>query len=228
MHIYPPFQGFSPELFRFLNRLKRNNEREWFQPRKEEYEALGREPMQCLVDELGRLCAKTCPGIIFNPKKAVFRIYRDTRFSNDKTPYKTHVAASFHLSKKSKDEETPGFYLHIEPNEIFMAAGLYMPSSRQLKNIRANIASDPAALKKILGSTKFKGKFKKLQGEQLKRKPKDYAADHPDIELLRYKQFYIHLGYTTAQAQKKDFAKKVAADFAAAMPFIRWVAEASA
>jgi uncharacterized protein (TIGR02453 family) len=227
MSIYPPFQGFSPEAFTFLRQLKRNNDRDWFKPRKEKYIALLQEPMRCLISDLGRLCEKDCPEVYFNPRKSMFRIYRDTRFSHNKEPYKTHIAASFYLGRKSKEQETTWLYLHIEPSSVFVASGVYMPSSRQLRSIRESIDANPEALKKIILHPAFKRKFKKIVGEKLKRKPATYALDHPDIELLKHKQFYIHLDYSPKAALKKNFVNKISRDFAAMMPFARWVAEAS-
>src|SRR3990172_12590450 len=136
---YPPFQGYPREGIDFLRRLKRNNNRNWFEKHKAEYESDVKLPMQSLIASLQPYFESFAPQFDINPKRSLFRIYRDIRFSKDKTPYKTHVAAHFVLRGKPKGIEGSGFYLHIEPGEVFLGAGLYMPGSDQLKAIRKAI-----------------------------------------------------------------------------------------
>src|SRR5262249_10265111 len=143
------FQGFSPEAFNFLRALKRHNDREWFTPRKPQFEELLVRPLSCLLTELGATLGPSASGIDFTPKKAIFRIYRDIRFSANKAPYKTHMAAFCKALGPPSKEETPGLYLHLEPDTVFVAAGLYGPSTRQLKSIRRAIDADPGPLKSI-------------------------------------------------------------------------------
>src|SRR5450432_53222 len=133
------FPGFSPEAMQFLGALKRNNDREWFQPRKERYEALWKTPMTNLVEALHREMAKFAPEYVQDPSKAVARIYRDTRFRKDKTPYKTHVSAVLRRRGLSKNGSAQ-FYFHIDPKEVVMAGGCYMPGPGELRAIRLYLA----------------------------------------------------------------------------------------
>ena len=135
----PPFAGFPSEGIDFLRRLKRNNNRRWFAAHKSEYLRLVKFPMQMFIASLKPHMEKLAPGIDINPHKNIFRIYRDTRFSRDKTPYKTNVAAVFH--QRGHWQESAGFYVHVEPGNVYVGGGIYMPDSRQLKKIRQAIAN---------------------------------------------------------------------------------------
>ena len=117
LELYPPFEGFPPEGIAFLRRLKKNNTRPWFQRHRDEYEELVRFPMQCLVASLARQMADQAPEFAFDPRTSIFRIYRDVRFSKNKAPYKTNIAASFDYRGKGSPTETPGLYVGIEPGE---------------------------------------------------------------------------------------------------------------
>lgn len=220
------FRGFPKEGLQFFNQLKKHNKREWFQRRKDTYEALLREPMKALVAELSMKVRPVAPELHFDPKKSIFRIYRDVRFSKDKSPYKTHIAASFGRLGRSKDMETPGVYLHIEPKNCFIGGGLYMPNGEQLKKIREYMQRDPKAFYDVVKSPMFKKKFKEIEGEKLKKAPKGFDPDHPMIEYLRYKQFFIWTKYKETDVLKASFANKVTQDIAAMMPFNRWLEKA--
>src|ERR1700741_1275629 len=141
IQIFPPFNGFPREGIKFLRQLKKNNNRDWFAEHKQEYEEFVKFPMQSLIASLHEPMLKLAPEFEVNPKRSLFRIYRDTRFSKDKTPYKTHVSAIFHL--KGGWAESAGYYVHIEPGEIYLGGGIYMPSGPQLKKIRSAIAKQP-------------------------------------------------------------------------------------
>ncbi|WP_413612877.1 DUF2461 domain-containing protein [Bdellovibrio sp. HCB-110] len=217
------FQGFKPEAFRFLRSLKRNNKREWFQPRKENYEELLRHPMMAVVFELAEECKSFAPEIGFNPKRNVLRIYRDTRFSKDKSPYKTNIAASFPFGTYAKNMDSPGLYLHLEPGQVFVAGGLYMPSSLQLRKIRESILKNPDAFLDIVEAREFKKHFGALEGEKLKTTPRGISPEHPMIEYLRHKQFFVSHTFEESVAMKKDFPKKIAKEFKQMMPLLRWL-----
>ncbi|HEY4643755.1 MAG TPA: DUF2461 domain-containing protein, partial [Bacteroidota bacterium] len=146
LDLYPPFEGFPKEGITFLRQLKRNNNRPWFNKHKEEYEASVKLPMQSLIAALKPRLAQIAPEIEADPKRSMFRIYRDTRFSKDKSPYKTHVAAIFH--PRGHWQESAGLYLEIEPAKVGLAGGIYMPESSQLKLIRRAIADRSEAFSK--------------------------------------------------------------------------------
>lgn len=219
----PPFKGFSPEALKFLKALDRNNRREWFQPRKEKYEELLKHPMMAVVAELDRECRKAAPELRFIPEKAVLRIYRDTRFSKDKTPYKNYVAASIPFGGMKKKMEHIGVYFHIEPGQVSVFAGLYQPTSEALRKIRENLLRHPDSFLDIVESSAFKKRFGSLKGEKLKTNPRGISEDHPMIDYLRHKQFYVEKHFPEKMALKKDFPKLVAQEFIAAMPLLRWL-----
>jgi uncharacterized protein (TIGR02453 family) len=226
--MYPPFTGFPEEGFAFLKRLKKNNNRPWFLKHKEEYEETVRFPMQCLIASLGARLADDAPEFMFDPKKSIFRIYRDVRFSKDKAPYKTNIAASFEMSAAKKSPtETPGFYVGIEPTEVFIGGGLYMPTGDQLKGIRNAIASKPDELLEIVKSPRFKKRFGSVMGATLQRAPLGYPPDHPMIEYLKQKQWFVGTEPEPKAVHSEKFVAQVADTFVDALPFIRWLSRVS-
>jgi uncharacterized protein (TIGR02453 family) len=223
---YPPFEGFPKEALRFLARLKRNNRRPWFQAHKAEYEEFVRFPMQCLIASLAQQMADVAPDVEFHPKKSIFRIYRDTRFSRNKTPYKTNIAASFTLRGRQGPSESPGLYLGIEPGEIYVGGGLYMPTGAQLKSIRRSIASDPDAWLAVVEDRKFKRAFGGIDGETLQKAPLGYPRDHPMIAHLRHKQFYAGKVLDDSACLTPRFLGSVAGILTEILPLTRWLAKA--
>jgi uncharacterized protein (TIGR02453 family) len=179
------FPGFPAEGLEFLRKLAKNNKREWFQPRKEIFEANVKEPMIELVEAINAELLKFAPDHINDPKKAVYRIYRDTRFSADKTPYKTHIAAVFPPRGKPR-EASAGFYFHVSDTQVGIAAGSYMPGPEQLLAIRTWLADNHKAFRKAAAAAKGMGK---LQGSTLTRPPKGFDASHPAIDLIKMKQW---------------------------------------
>jgi uncharacterized protein (TIGR02453 family) len=221
--IYPPFTGFPPEAMKFFLRLKRNNHRTWFQTHKHEYEEFARFPMQCLIAAVGGKMRDAAPEFQFNPAKAIFRIYRDVRFSKDKSPYKTNIAASFEMRGRKDPTGLPGLYVGIEPGEIFIGGGLYLPSGAQLKAIRSSIAGQPEAYLEIVEGRRFKKVFDGVQGERLSRAPLGYPPDHPMIEHLKLKQFYVGKVLPDKSCESAKFADTVATILTESLPFIRWL-----
>jgi uncharacterized protein (TIGR02453 family) len=219
--VHIPKSGFD-----FLKKLKRNNNREWFLKNKELYEESLKLPLQQVIVDLGDLLASKTPGIQFNPKKSIFRINRDVRFSNNKDPYKTNIGASFTSNVQHRKEEHPGLYLHIEPGNCFIGGGLYMPSGEQIRKIRELIQKDPQEFKKIINSPQVKKYFGGLTGEKLKRAPKGISEDHPHIELLRWKQFVYIKHFKDADFQKERLAKVVYKEYVAMMPLVNWLNKA--
>jgi uncharacterized protein (TIGR02453 family) len=226
MELFPPYDGFPQEGIKFMKRLKRNNNRRWFENHKGEYEEFIKLPMQSLIAALRPHFEKFAPEFEVNPRKSLFRIYRDVRFSKDKTPYKTHAAAHFVLRGKPKGVEGSGFYLHIEPGEVFLGGGIYMPDGDQLKKIRRAIVGRSDQFLPILESREFKKVFGTLQGEKLKRVPRGYEPDHPMGEWLRQKQFFVWVAWPESKCLKAKFVSEVAGIFESALPMVRFLNDA--
>ena len=180
---------FTPAAFRFLNDLKKNNNRDWFHANKQRYEDELREPALEFIRDFAPCLAKISPFFRADDRKAggsLFRIHRDVRFSKDKSPYKTHTGIQFR-HERGKDVHCPGFYLHLQPKEVFVGVGIWHPDSEILSRIRNAIDDDSKAWKKAIGGS-F-GKTFEFSGDSLKRAPKGFDPDHPMIEDLRRKDF---------------------------------------
>jgi uncharacterized protein (TIGR02453 family) len=207
------FPGFSPEAIEFLRALKRNNRRDWFQPRKEKYEALIKAPMLEFVAGVNEELARFAPAYVTPPEKAVYRIYRDTRFSPDKTPYKTHVAAIFPRNTAAKREGAV-FYLHFTATELLAFAGVYSPDRDELLAYRSLLRDNHEEFETILNNKSLRKLVGGLQGEQRSRMPKGFPVDHPAEALLRQKQWYLEstldIGLLTTPRAVPELAKRFA------------------
>jgi len=184
------FKGFSPQALTFLRNLKRNNRREWFQPRKAQYESLIKLPMLELIGCLNEEFARFAPDYVTPPQKATYRIYRDTRFSKDKSPYKTHISAIFPRHTAVKREGAV-FYFHFTEKELLVFGGVYMPEPDELLAYRTLLQERHADLEEILRDKRLRRAVGELQGEQLSRMPKGFPTDHPAESMLRRKQWYL-------------------------------------
>ena len=197
-----PSSPISPKLFTFLRQLKKNNDRKWFTENKPRYQSDVLHPAVELVAELEKPLAKAAPMLEVFPKAhngSVMRIYRDTRFGKDKTPYKTNVGISVR-HQAAKDIHAPGVYIHLDPEECFVGAGCWRPESSVLAAIRAAIDADPKAWKRARDNKAFQAVYD-LSGESLKTSPRDYSKDHPMIEDLRCIDFIA-----VAPMKPKDFS----------------------
>lgn len=196
-------------VLKFLKDITRNNNRNWFEKNKSRYvEAKGAfdDFLEALHNELLKF-DESLAGL--NPRKLAFRIYRDVRFSKDKRPYKINMGAGF--STRGKMEQEPGYYIHIEPGNSFVAGGLYMPDSENLGKVRQEIDYNADAFLKILNDRKFKKYFSGLDDfDRVKTAPKGYAKDHPHIDLLKNKSFVVSHYFTDVQVKDKKFARRVA------------------
>jgi uncharacterized protein (TIGR02453 family) len=163
---------------------------------------------------------KTVAGL--DPAKCTFRIYRDARFSKDKSPYKTNMGAHIGATAK-KFQQRAGYYLHLEPGNCFLGGGAYMPDSKWLKGIRAAIAEDGKFLRGVLKAVPFRKCFGAMSGDTLKTAPQGYSADHPHIDLLRHKDFLAMRQLKDAELLKPGFAKEAATAFKALVPFNRFL-----
>lgn len=217
----------KPATFKFLKDLKENNNRDWFQQHKEQHDA-ARDNVLDFVGEVITGISKIDPLIQaqLDPKNCVMRIYRDIRFSKDKTPYKNNFGAG--ISENGKSFKGPGYYLHISPGESFVAGGCWMPEADQLKAIRQEIDYNGAEFRKILENTAFKKYFGELDTEaKLKTMPKGYPADHPDIELLKLKSFTVTHSLKQAELTGKDAVEKVSETFKNMYPFMIFLRKAA-
>lgn len=217
----PPFAGFPVEGIQFLRRLKRNNNRQWFASHKTEYEQLVKFPMLTLIASLKPHMEKLAPEIDINPRRNIFRIYRDTRFSRDKTPYKTNIAAVFHL--RGHWQESAGFYVHIEPGNVYVGGGIYMPNSRQLKKIRQVIADRSGEFLSIVCDDGFVQLFTALEGEKLSRIPHGFPKDHMMSEWLKCKSYYAGVEWKEETCLKRTFIKKVLSVYEEILPLVRFL-----
>jgi uncharacterized protein (TIGR02453 family) len=226
MDLFPPFTGFPEEGIKFLQRLKKNNNRPWFQKHKDEYELNVRFPMQCLVAGLADRMAGPAPEVRFDPKKSIFRIYRDVRFSKNKEPYKTSIAAVFPVTGARVPGENPGLYVHVEPGEVFVGGGVYMPSGDQLKAFRKSLVEHPKEFLSIIHTREFKRMFGGIQGDTLRNAPLGFPRDHAMIEHLRHKQWYVGKVLAPSTCLRPRFLETVANVFETTMPLVRWLAHA--
>jgi uncharacterized protein (TIGR02453 family) len=219
--VFPPFDGFPKEGIEFLKKLRRNNNREWFNKRKSEYEEYVKFPMQSLIGALAPVMQEYAPELDVHPKRSIFRIYRDTRFSKDKTPYKTHVAAIF--TPKDGDREAAGMYLHIEPGEIYLGGGMYSISSDRLRSIRRAIVQNSEAFLQIVDIRSFRKMYGEIVGDKLTRVPQGFDRDHPMKEYLRMKQFYAGTSLDVALCHSVKFVPIIHTHFKSVMPLVRFL-----
>ena len=218
------FPGFPPEALQFFRRLKRNNNREWFLKNKGIYDQKVKAPMVELVLALGRQMQDFAPEMSCDPARAIYRIYRDVRFSADKTPYKTHIAAVFHPRGMEK-HNCGGLYFHVAPDGVEIAGGVYMPGPEELLAIRQHIAGRHRKFRSIIESPEFCRLFGELWGAQLARAPKGFPQDHPAADLLRYKQFLADVSKPAALAESPELLPTLATLFRAMMPLVRFLNE---
>jgi uncharacterized protein (TIGR02453 family) len=224
------FTGFSQEAFQFLVDLAFNNERAWFQPRKGQYERLLKEPLEALCADLAvEFSARGIP-LRADPRKSPFRIYRDTRFSRDKTPYKTNVAASFpwvgegDATSEGQSERHGGGYVHISPEGNWMGGGMWHPEKARLAAFRRAVDREPDRTLAALEDPGFRARFEPVHGDSLKRGPPGYPADHPHADLLRLKDITFGRELAQADVMSPDLPRILVDDFAAAMPVMELLA----
>jgi uncharacterized protein (TIGR02453 family) len=232
-----PFTGFRPEAVQFLADLTANNERSWFQPRKAEYERLLKVPLEALCVALEeRFRARSIP-LRADPAKSPFRIYRDVRFSKDKSPYKTNVGASFPWAgdpaaddaggrSHTANVHSSGGYFHLSPGEIYVGGGYWHPEKPWLDAFRRWVADTPAEIRSLLDAPAFVDTFGGLSrdGHALQRVPAGHAADHPEAEILKLKDVVFGRRLSDAEARSADLPDLLADTFAAAVPLLRRLA----
>lgn len=208
-------------IMKFLARLKKNNNRDWFQSNKTQFQK-AQEEFLVLVQHIIEKLSLDIPEIAdLEAKKCIYRIYRDIRFSKDKTPYKTHFGAFF--TPGGKNSGNAGFYLHLEPNNSIIAGGLYKPDSAKLSKVRQEIDYNGSDLKKIVSNSTFKELFGEIQGEKLSRAPKGYPLDHPNLEVLKLKSFLVVHNLDDNQVISPNLPELVFKNFKTMSPFIEYL-----
>lgn len=221
------FTGFSDSLVRFLGQLKRNNNREWFSRNKDRYEAEVREPVLAFIRAIGPKLEAKLPYIFVSDSKvggSMMRVYRDTRFGGDKTPYKTNVGIHFR-HERGKDAHAPGCWMHVEPGEFWLAAGLWKPDADSLAKIRTRIAEQTGQWLAARNDRRFRRHWE-LVGDSLKRPPRGFDPGHPCVEDLKRKD---HLGFRDLgidELYRHDVVDRVAELFAASRPYMKFLCDA--
>lgn len=213
---------FSPEAMKFLRGLARNNDREWFAARKQVFERELKEPMLAAIGEINDALVEFAPDHVREPRKALFRIYRDTRFSADKKPYKTHVAAWW-VKRGMEKTSGAGFYFHVSAKETIIAAGAYMPSPEQLLAMRRHIEKNHAAMRRILAEKKLKAAMEEFEGNPLKRPPRGFAADSPALDLIVCRQWGVSATLPQDAATSPTLVKEVVKRFRLAAPLVEFL-----
>jgi len=229
----PAFAGFRPEAIQFMADLAVNNDRAWFQPRKATFEQLLKEPMAQLVAAVGdRFLARGIP-LLADPKRSPFRIYRDTRFSRDKSPYKTHLAATFPWVEGAggggeRADDSPhgnGGYFNFQPGEMYVGGGMWMPEKPRLDAFRRAIVEDPDGVRAALEDTAFVAWFGGVHShETLKRIPPGLPADHPMADLFHWKDVVFGRRLSDDEVCSPDLPDLLADGYAAALPVFRFLA----
>jgi uncharacterized protein (TIGR02453 family) len=232
----PTFTGFRPEAIQFLVDLADNNSRDWFQPRKAEYERLLKQPLEELCVALEEEFRARDIPLHADAARSPFRIYRDTRFSKDKSPYKSHVAASFGWAGDGVDAaagrshtenvHASGGYFHLQPGEIYVGGGVWHPEGSWLKAFRDRIVDRGDEFQRIVDEPAFHEAFGTVSddGESLKRVPPGYPADHPMADLLRKKNVTFGRRLSDHEAMSPTLPGTIADAFATATPLMRWLA----
>lgn len=236
-----PDAYFTPATFKFLRQLAANNSKVWFADHKAEYEATVKNPCLAFIADLAAPLQKISPQLVANPKAvggSLFRIHRDTRFSGDKSPYKTHAGMSFyHAATKAVARaegqnamlgrlDAPGFYLHLEPSSnggaCFIGGGLWHPQAETLKRVRAYLLSNPASWTKATRAAPF-SKYYTLGGDSLQRPPQGFDPAHELIADLKRKDYIGTAKLTQEQVRAPEFLKTALAHYAALAPMLDWL-----
>src|SRR5580704_6766345 len=204
---------------KFLRGLKRNNRREWFEARKPEFERELKQPMLALIETVNAAMEEFAPAHVRPPQKCMMRIYRDIRFSPDKRPYKSHVSAWWSRAGLEKTSGG-GYYMHISPDEVMIAAGVYMPEREQLLAIREYLLLHHAEVRQMLMDRKLKRVMDSFTGTPLTRPPKGFPKDHPAMDLLLCRQWGVEGKMPPLAALQKDFADQVIRRFRLATPLV--------
>ncbi len=219
---------FTPALFRFLEELDRNNNRPWFERHKARYHEVVRDPVLSFISDVAPRLRKISRHFVADPRPvggSLFRIYRDTRFSKDKRPYKSNAGAQFrHV--QGKDAHCPGYYLHLAPDGCFAAAGIWHPDGASLRRIREAIADNPARWKRLMSAPALRHGRLAPGGASLKRPPRGFPPDHPLVEDLKRTDFYVYASLTRKEIGSARFLDRYVAFCRDALPYMKFLAKA--
>jgi uncharacterized protein (TIGR02453 family) len=222
------FNGFPAELFEFLRALAENNNRDWFKDNKIDYDEFVAEPVIDFISAFATPLETISENFVADPRRnggSMFRIYRDTRFSRDKRPYKTNVGCHFrHVAGKSA--HAPGFYLHLQPGNVFVGAGIWKPDGPALAKIRNAIVEQPDQWAAAYSDKALWQRFGDIEGESLKRAPRGFDADHVHVEHLKQKSFFIHQSLDEALATSPELIDEVFAAYTDSVPLVRFLTRA--
>lgn len=222
------FKGFPKEMFDFLRKLKKNNNREWFQKNKNRYQEFVVTPMCAFITAIAPKLQQTSACFVADARPhggSMFRIYRDTRFSNDKRPYKDNVGCQFRHTA-GKDAHAPGYYVHLEPGKVFFGGGIWQPPNPVLEKIRFAIIDNPVSWSRIIQDKAFKKFFGGVQGDGLKKPPRGYSADHKFIEDLKRKSFFAMREGDEALAKSPKFLKEIEKSLRLSAPLMQFITDA--
>ncbi len=221
---------FDAASLAYLRGLARHNRRDWFEAHRADWEAHVRGPLAGLVEEMDLRMANFAPEMVGDPRRSIFRIHRDVRFSSDKSPYKTHAAAwFFHGDGSSKVGREAhgggaGFYFHLQPGASFAGGGLWMPPRPALQRLRAAIATDPRAFEALVLAPALRRRLRGLSEEaMLKRVPRGYEESHPAARWLRFQSFTVGRALTDAQVKSGRLSAELEKDFRLMLPLVRWL-----
>lgn len=214
---------FTPKSLSFLRSLARNNDREWFRQRKDQYELHVKAPMIELIEALAVDFQDFAPELVASPK-CIFRIYRDTRFSEDKTPLKTNIAASFRWRGLARHQGA-GLYIEVAPRWVWVGGGMWAPETAHLVAVREHIAANHTHLRAIIESPGFRKAVGSLEGEKLTRVPRGFDKNHPAVELLRHRQFLAAREFPAEFAHDPKFYRGVIGVFRQIAPLVRFLNE---
>ena len=223
----PRYVGFEASAIGFLEELGDNNNREWFKANKSRYEDLVLDPALQFIQSMQAPLADIAPHFTAIPNRvggSLMRVYRDTRFSKNKLPYKTNIGIQFR-HEDARDVHAPGFYLHIEPGDVFLGAGMWRPDSEPLLGIRQRIAARPAEWKRIMADKGFKRHFS-LGGESLTRPPRGFDKEHECIEDIKRKSFIAVRNFDADACLNPRFQQTVETSFKAAVPYMKFLCKA--
>lgn len=221
------YQAFKPETFKFLGELVNNNNRDWFNENKSRYEEDVLDVALRFIQSMQKPLEDIAPNFTAIPKRmggSLMRVYRDTRFSKNKTPYKTNIGIQFR-HERARDVHAPGFYVHIDPEQVFIGAGMWRPASPALAGIRERITSKPDEWVRVTTDRRFTRYFH-LGGVALTRPPRGYAKDHPLIEDIKRKDFIAVRNLSLDDALDAKFQQKVETSFKAAADYMEFLCKA--
>lgn len=222
------FNGFKPSFYKFFKELSENNNRDWFTEHKDRYKGDVIHPLVDFITDFAPRLEKISKHYVADPRVnggSIFRIYRDVRFSKDKRPYKEHGACQFRHRMKN-DVHAPGFYIHLDPKEIFFGAGIWVPPADELFKIRTAIVEKESEWKRVKKAIVSSSYFDGIEGEGLKRAPKGFDAEHPQIEDLKRKSFFAMRKVKASVTKSPEFIDEVEATFKATKPFMKFLTSA--